>query len=88
MDSKGYVTFTTSATLNTTLRFYFARRKSADESAKMQLIPTGGEARVFDTPFDAYADSGAIELAQGTEYTIKQKSSEQAVILVVVTESE
>ena len=88
MDSKGYVTFTTSATLNTALRFYFARRKSADESARMQLIPTGGEARMFDTPFDAYADSGVIELAKGTEYTIKQKSGEQAVILVVVTETE
>ena len=88
MDSKGYVTFTTSATLNTALRFYYARRKSADESARMQLIPTGGEARMFDTPFDAYADSGVIELAKGTEYTIKQKSGEQAVILVVVTETE
>ena len=87
-DSKGYVTFTTSATLNTTLRFFFVRRKSADESAKMQLIPTGGEAQMFNTPFDAYADSGVIELAKGTEYTIKQKSSEQAVILVIVTETE
>ncbi len=88
MDSKGYVTFTTSATLNTTLRFYFARRKSADESARMQLIPTGGEARVFDTPFDTYADTGVIELTKSTEYTIKQKTSEQAVILVIVTETE
>ena len=88
MDSKGYVTFTTSGTLNTTLRFYFARRKSADGSARMQLIPTGGEARVFDTPFDAYADSGVIELTKSTEYTIKQKTSEQAVILVIVTETE
>lgn len=88
MDSKGYVTFTTSATLNTTLRFCFARRKSADESARMQLIPTGGEARIFDTPFDTYADSGVIELTENTEYTIKQKTSEQAVILVIVTETE
>ena len=87
-DSKGYVTFTTSATLHTTLRFYFARRKSSDESAKMQLIPAGGEAQLFNSPFDAYADSGVIELAQGTEYTLKQKSSEQAMILVVVTETE
>ena len=88
MDSKGYITFTTSGTLNTTVRFYFARRKEADESAKMQLIPTGGTAQAFDTPFASYADSGEIGLAPGTEYTIKQKSSEQAVILVVVTESE
>ena len=87
-DSKGYVTFTTSSTLNTTLRFYFVRRKSADESAKMQLIPTGGTAQEFNSPFDAFADSGVLELTPGTEYTIKQKSSEQAVIRVVVTESE
>ena len=88
MDSKGYVTFTTSATYNTYVRFYFARRKEADTSAKMQIAPTDGEAVVFDTPFDTYADSGVIDLAKGTEYTIKQKSKEQAVILVTVTESE
>ena len=88
MDSKGFITFTTSSACQTTVRFYFARRKEADESAKMQLIPTGGDAQVFSTPFTSYGDSGAIELARGTEYTIKQKSSEQAVILVVVTESE
>ena len=88
MDSKGAITFTTSSTYDTTVRFYFARRKSADTSAKMQLIPTGGEAVVFDTPFETYADSGVIDLEKGTEYTIKQKEKEQAVILVVVTESE
>ena len=88
MDSKGYVTFTTSATYNTYVRFYFARRKEADTSAKMQIAPTDGEAVVFDTPFDTCADSGVIDLAKGTEYTIKQKSKEQAVILVTVTESE
>ena len=88
MDSKGAITFTTSATYNTYVRFYFARRKSADTSAQMQLIPTGGEAVVFDTPYDTYADSGVIDLAKGTEYTIKQSAKEQAVILVTVTESE
>ena len=88
MDSGGYVTFTTSATLNSTVQFYFARRKEADTSAQMQLIPTGGTATVFDTPFDAYADSGVIALEKGTEYTIKQKSKEQAVILVIVKETE
>ena len=88
MDSKGAVSFTTSATYNTYVRFYFVRRKSADTSAKMQLVPTGGEAVEFDTPFDTYADSGVIDLAKGTEYTLKQKAKEQAVILVTVTESE
>ena len=88
MDSSGYVTFTTSGTLNTTVQFYFARRKEADTAAQIQLMATGGTATVFDTPFSAYADSGVIALEKGTEYTIKQKSKEQAVILVIVTETE
>ena len=88
MDSGGYVTFTTSGTLTSTLQFYFARRKEADTSAQIQLIPTGGEAVVFDTPYDSYADSGVITLEKGTEYTIKQKNKEQAVILVIVKETE
>ena len=88
MDSKGYVTFTTSSTYNTTVRFWFARRKEADTSAKMQLAATGGEAVIFETPFDTYADSGVLTLAKGTEYTIKQSAKEQAVILVTVQESE
>ena len=88
MDSAGSISFTTSSVYNTSVRFYFVRRKSADETAKMQLVPTGGEAMVFDTPFDTYADSGVVDLAAGTEYTIKQKAKEQAVILVIVQESE
>ncbi len=87
-DSKGYVTFTTSATLNTTVQFYFARRKVADTGAKIQLIPTEGTAQVWDTPYETFGESGVVTLAPGTEYTIKQKSSEQAVILVIVTETE
>ena len=43
MDSKGSVIFTTSSTLNTSVQFYFARRK-ADGTAKMQIIPDGGTA--------------------------------------------
>ena len=88
MDSSGYITFTTSSEYKSTVQFYFARRKSADSAAQIQLVPTGGEAQVFDTPFDTYADSGVIELAKGTEYTVKQKTKEQAVILLIVKESE
>ena len=87
-DSKGYVTFTTSAMLNTTLKFYFARRKVSDTGAKIQLIPAEGTAQVWDTPYETYGESGVVTLAPGTEYTIKQKTSEQAVILVIVTETE
>ena len=55
----------------------------------MQIVPTGGEAVVLDeTPFDTYADSGEITLAKGTEYTVKQKTKEQGVILLIVTETE
>ena len=88
MDSSGYITFTTSSEYKSTVQFYFARRKSADSAAQMQLAPTGGEAQVFDTPFDTFADSGVIELAKGTEYTVKQKTKEQAVILLIVKETE
>ena len=87
-DSKGYVTFTTSATLNTTVQFYFARRKVAESEAQIQLVPTGGTEQVWDTPYDNYGDSGVVTLERGTEYTLKQKAREQAVILVIVTETE
>ena len=87
-DSKGYVTFTTSSTLNTTVQFYFARRKVAESEAQIQLVPTGGTEQVWDTPYDNYGDSGVVTLERGTEYTLKQKAKEQAVILVIVTETE
>ena len=87
-DSKGYVTFTTSATLNTTVRFCFARRKVAESDAQIQLAPAGGTEQVWDTPYDNYGDSGVVTLERGTEYTIKQQKREQAVILVIVTETE
>ena len=87
MDSKGSVVFTTSSSLNTTVQFYFARRK-ADGTATMQIVPDGGTAQEFDTPHETYADSGVLTLEKGTRYTIKQKSGEQALILVKVTETE
>lgn len=87
-DSQGKVTFTTSATLTTTVRFYFARRKVAESDATIRLVPTGGSEQVWDTPYDNYGDSGVVTLERGTEYTIQQKKREQAVILVIVTETE
>jgi len=89
MDSKGYVTFKTSNTHATTLRFFYARRKEADTSAAMQWGPAGGTATVLGTsPFDTYADSGVISLEKGVEYTIKQYTKEQGLILVIVKETE
>ena len=87
-DSKGSVSFTTSATFNSTVRFFFVRRKSGDTGAKMQLVPAEGEAQVFETPYDAPADSGEIALQKGMTYTVKQKSNEQALIYIIVKESE
>lgn len=87
-NSSGYVSFTTSATLNTTVRFYFVRRKTGDTTAQIQLLPDGGDAQVFDTPYDSIGDSGVIALAKNTGYTIKQKSKEQALLLVIVNETE
>ena len=87
-DSKGYVNFTTSSTFNTTVQFWFIRRKSTDENAKIQLVPDGGTAQVFATPYDEPGNSGVIELQKGTAYTIKQSSNEQALIYVIITETE
>ena len=89
MDSKGAVTFTTSSSLNTTVRFWCARRKSADESAAMQIVPEGGDAIVLGaTPHGTPMDSGEIQLDKGKTYTVKQKTKEQGLILMQVTESE
>lgn len=87
MDSKGIVTFTTSASKATTVQFWFVRRKSGS-SASMQLVPADGEATVFDTEYNSPTDSGVISLEKGKTYSIKQKSSEQALILVIIKESE
>jgi hypothetical protein len=86
MDSKGYVKFTTSDTYTTTVQFWFARRKSGS-SAKMQLVPADGDPVVFDTDWENATDSGVITLDKGKEYTIQQKSGEQAIILVIIEES-
>ena len=87
-DSKGYAKFTTSSEYTTTVRFYFARRKNENTSAKIMLVSDGGDEQVWDTPWDTYGDSGEVTLEKGMGYTLKQKSSEQALIYMVITESE
>ena len=55
----------------------------------MQWGPVDGDATVLPvSPWDTYGDSGDIALEKGTAYTIKQKTKEQAVILVIITETE
>ena len=87
LNSSGYLKFTTSATLNSTVQFWFIRRKSGN-TAKIGLYAGETAVQTIDTPWDAIADSGEIELEKSTEYTIKQASGEQALLLVVVNETE
>ena len=88
MNSSGALTFTTSSRLTSTLQFWFIRRKTGDSTAQIQLVPETGEALVLDTPYDAIGDSGVITLEKGMNYTIKQKSKEQALLLTIVNETE
>jgi hypothetical protein len=88
LNSSGAVSFTTSQTLNSTVQFWFIRKSSSADTAKIQIVPDGGTAQEFPTPYDTLGDSGVLQLEKGTHYTIKQKSSEQALLLVIVNESE
>ena len=88
INSSGKVTFTTSSTLNSTVQFWFIRRKSGDTTAKIQLVPAGGTATVLDTPYDTIGNSGKIELQKGTQYTIQQGAKEQALLMIKVTEKQ
>ena len=92
INTSGYLTFKTNATLNTTVQFYYIRRKSTDTSAKIRIV-VGDNNSTTDfwtgnTPWDAMADSGVIELEKNTMYTIKQSKSEQSLLLAIVKESE
>lgn len=87
MDSKGSVTFTTSATLNTTVQFYAARRKASGTS-KMQLTCDGADPVIVETEHGTPTGSGELTLEKGKAYTLAQKTSEQGLILVIVKETE
>lgn len=88
MNSSGALTFTTSDRLNSTVRFYFIRRKTGETTAQIQILPDTGDALVLDSPHDKIGDSGVVTLEKGMGYTIKQKSKEQALLLVIVNETE
>lgn len=87
LNSSGYLKFTTSSSLNSSVRFWFIRRKEGN-SASIGIFKGDTAVSVIDTPWDSYADSGVINLEKNTEYTIKQKSGEQALLLTIVTEVE
>ena len=92
LNSAGYLTFKTSATLKTTLRFYYIRRKISDTGGKVRVVVGDNTSTTNfwtgDTPWDSYADSGVITLDKNTMYTIKQSSKEQSLLLAIVNESE
>ena len=69
------LTFTTSATLNSTVRFYYACRKTGDASgARIKITPAGGTAQVFNTPFGSVGDSGELTLAKDTQCYVSYPS--------------
>ena len=92
INSSGYLTFKTSNSLNTTVQFYYIRRKSSETGASIRVVvgdnTSTTEFWTGNTPWDAYADSGVISLEKNTTYTIKQKSKEQSLLLAIVKESE
>lgn len=91
LDSNGGLQFTTTSLMDTKIRFWFARRKTGDTSAKIKLVEGDwGSSTVIatlDTPFGSPAgDSGEITLEQGKTYSIVRGDKEQALIYVTVTE--
>ena len=69
LDSSGSVSFTTSTSLNSTVRFYCVRRKSGD-SATVKLLAGGNEAASISPEHTSITNSGEIQLEKGTFYQI------------------
>lgn len=91
LNSTGYIEFTTSTEYSSTVQFWFIRRYTEQDDAKIQLIANGDEkspVTILDTPYDTTGDSGTISLDKGVSYTIKQRTREQALLLVIVKETE
>lgn len=90
LDSGGSVSFTTSSTLNSKLTFYYAARKSGDNSgASIKLTPSGGTAVVYGN-FNTYGTVSSqvdVALEKGTTYTIARDNKELALVLVKLVES-
>ena len=91
LDSSGYLEFTTSANVNASLTFYYAARKSSDNSgAKIQITPTdpSGEATVFGE-FNEFGtiSSQTLSLEPSTKYRITRNSKELALVYVELIET-
>lgn len=89
-NGSGSVSFTTSSTLNSKLTFYYAARKSSDNTgARIKLTPEGGTDAVYGN-FNTYGTVSSqtdIALEKGTTYTIARDNKELALVLVKLVES-
>ena len=85
-DKNGYVKFTTSSSLSSSVTFYYVKRESG--SGKIQITPTGGTATVYDDATYGTVNSKTVSLSKSTEYTIARNSGELLLLAAVVTETE
>lgn len=86
LDGSGHVTFTTSGTLNSSVTFYYTKRKSG--TGKIQITPDGGSATVYDDATYGTVNSKTVTLAKSTQYKIERNNGELLLIAVVVNETE
>ena len=86
LDGSGHVTFTTSATLNSSVTFYYTKRKSG--TGKIQITPDGGTATVYNDATYGTVNSQTVSLAKNTKYIINRNNGELLLIAAVVNETE
>ena len=85
LDGNGYLRFTTSSTLNSSVSFYYVKRKSG--TGKIQITPTDGTGTVYDDVVFGTVKSQTVALEKNTEYTIARNSGELLLVAVVVNET-
>ena len=85
LDGSGYLRFTTSSTLNSSVSFYYVKRKTG--TGKIQITPTEGTGTVYDDVEFGTVKSQTVALEKNTEYTIARNSGELLLVAVVVNET-
>lgn len=85
LDSSGSCKFTTSSSLNSSVTFYYTKRKSG--TGKIQITPTGGTATVYEDAEYGTVNNKTVSLEKDTEYTIARNDGELLLVAVVVNES-
>ena len=86
LDSSGSISFTTSATLSSSLTFYCVRRKSSD-SATVNVLKNNNVEVDSVSPEHTSLTEKTVSLEKNTLYTIKQGTKESALFYVIVTEN-